>query len=103
MSQGVEQPLENSTTTNSTCGQAITMPLFMTYSTTAAPSPAPPPGNDGGYVYSMGGHNFTDIWTYRRAWSAQGLPFMQVNDDDTSQQNWSGGNDYTAGYIFVPI
>jgi hypothetical protein len=75
----------------------------MNYNTFAPPTPPPPPGSNETDRFSFAGSNFTRIWTYRRAFADVGSPFNDVNEGDISQQNWAGGNDFDAEYVFMSL
>jgi hypothetical protein len=103
VAQGAETPVENSTAYESTCGQAITIPFFMSYNTQAQPTKPPPPGNNESLPYTLGSLTWEKIWTYRRAFTPLNNTNFNATDGDVSQQNIAGGNDYDSGYIFLDL
>eukprot|EP00042_Codosiga_hollandica_P020305 m.65354 g.65354 ORF g.65354 m.65354 type:complete len:534 (+) comp49789_c0_seq1:3-1604(+) len=104
IAQGAETPFENSTGLESQCGQAITIPIFMTLENDGQTSPSPPAGSNESYRFDLeGGYSWDQVWTYRRAYAPPGAQFATANPGDTSQQNIAGGNDYDGGYIYLPL
>ena len=101
VAQGVESPFENSTTLYDRCGQATTIPFYMTYGTTPFPDTAVPPGSDGGVGFSFQNTNFSAIWEYRRSISVA-PPAWVARQGDTTNQNWGGGNDLPNAYLLLP-
>jgi hypothetical protein len=113
--QGVEASEERPEETNATCGQAIVYPLALSWSTQKQPPPnwvslfSPP--NPEHYSLKDGGRTFTwqEVWAYRRIryagssiWrspSVFGVPGPV--EGDISEQNWTFGNDYPYGYLFM--
>lgn len=112
--QGVEAPTETSPPLD-TCGQAVTLPFFLRLVPPGQPVPPPPPApvpptppEAAQPPFSLQGYSWERVWTYRRALlgntsrASGGGIFDAVTDGDVSQQNWGQGNDYAAGYIFLP-
>jgi FAD dependent oxidoreductase len=102
-SQGIETPYENSTTYTSYCGQGFTIPFYVTYSTSLAPSPDPvPAGSPEGLPYGQQGLSWFRDWSYRRV-HAPNATDGQASPGETSVINVGGGNDFDNGYFFYPL
>lgn len=100
--QGIEAPLENSTSLIGSCGQATTIPFYMSYGQQLAPSPDPvPPGDPEGKGWGMQGENWTRAWTYRRSHAVDHDGINTVGQGEISNQNIGGGNDLINGYVFL--
>jgi hypothetical protein len=101
--EGIEAPLESSTAFISTCGQGITIPFYMTYLRSPAPSPDPwPPGGGEGSGFELA-YSYDMDWTYRRVEAAKDSPAYTAGPGETSVINMGGGNDFSYGYIFLPL
>jgi hypothetical protein len=100
--QGVEVPAETSNTTDDICGQAATYPFYVRYNT-APQSPAVDHGvpNPSGLSFNFQNYSWAMIWTYRRSLAAAGSTIYSASPPEVSNQNWGGGNDYDAGYVFL--
>ena len=121
--QGVEASESTPTVTNATCGQAILFPLAISWEKTKQTDPIwlnslmlPHPEH-----YSLGAisssYKWEDVWTYRRIrrnysrsavansamFSGKTLTFGVAlpAEGDISLQNWTQGNDYPYGYIYL--
>ena len=103
--QGIESPLENSTSFISTCGQGMTIPFYATYSHSLAPSPDPwPPGNSNGDPTSQQGMSWDRDWTYRRVdASLKESSSSFGSKGETSVINVGGGNDIGNVYLFYSL
>ena len=102
--QGVEAPMELSSDTITTCGQGITLPLYIQYSKAPAPVPDPVPlGIKGRQNWTMQGKSWAEVWTYRRVHAAKANVSSQteVTEGDLSNQNIGGGNDFIDAYIYL--
>jgi len=97
--QGVEIPTEDALTTNSSCGQCHTFPIYLKYETSPVPDQHIPKPlfND----YSLHNYTWSKIWSYRRSKAISGSD--EAKPGEISNQNWGPppGNDYTFGYIFL--
>jgi hypothetical protein len=102
--QGTEYPNETSTSTLSTCGQAMTYPFYMNFNTypvnSSSDSDIP---NPSGLTFSLQDFTWAKIWTYRRSLGLQTSNFDEAEQTEVSNQNWGGGNDYNWGYIFLDL
>jgi hypothetical protein len=112
--QGIEVPNENSTTYESSCGQAQTLTFYMELLGSAPPTPDPAPsgGNEGMpfpnasvFVNPKRGGSISDwqhTWEWRRSFCA-GLDCSPsaLNVGDITQQNL--GNDLDSAYLFPPL
>eukprot|EP01084_Bolivina_argentea_P175721 304234_1 len=111
VSQGVETPIENSTTCNEECGQALTFTFFVKLLSYIPNNyPIIPPGNGNGEPYTYNNKTWLNAWIYRRAFDSNPSKGKNyINYNDITQQNWGGtysgrlGNDYDNGYILLPI
>eukprot|EP01084_Bolivina_argentea_P295920 509581_1 len=101
--QGVEEPEENSTTTNDQCGAAIVFPFFMKLlSYIPNNPPIVPVGNNEGRGYWLNG--WDKAWIFRRALDSKHNGDTQyANINDISQQNMDGGNDFGTGYLYLSV
>lgn len=122
--QGVELSESAPSVTKATCGQAIIYPIAMEWSANSQPEPSwlksfTPPHPEH-YGLSTFGNNFTweSVWAYRRIrrevpvagnasnqlfpgqTSIYGVALPAVGD--ISVQNWTQGNDYPYGYLYLP-
>jgi hypothetical protein len=103
-SQGIEAPYEDSDTLISHCGQATTLPFYVTYGTTPAPDPDPwPKGDPEGLEYRQQGMSWQRDWTYRRVLAAASASSTSASPGETSVINVGGGNDYDNGYFFYAL
>lgn len=102
VAQGVEAPGEDSREYLSNCGQGTTIPFYVTYSSSLAPSPDPwPAGNAEGTPFNQQGMDWERDWTYRRVFAASGADLNKGAPGETSVIN--SGNDYDTGYLFYPL
>ena len=103
LAQGIEAPLENSTASITSCGQAMTYPFSVMYSAAPAPSPDPvPQGSAEGEPWGSQGLSWARVWTYRRSLSAPTATIDDVVVGDISCMNVGGGNDAINVYQFLP-
>lgn len=103
LAQGIEAPFENSTASQTYCGQAITIPFSVLYSKDPAPSPDPvPAGSAEGAPWGSQGLSWHRVWTYRRSVSPPNTSIDEVRVGDISCQNVGGGNDLDNAYPFLP-
>jgi hypothetical protein len=104
VSQGIEAPLEDSDTLISHCGQASTLPFYVTYGSSAAPEPDPwPKGDPEGLQYQQQNLTWQRDWTYRRVSAAASAHPSVASPGETSVINIEGGNDYANGYLFYAL
>jgi hypothetical protein len=116
--QGVEASEAAPESTNATCGQAIVYPLAISYEKQdmAVPEwvekmPVPYPQHYSINDESGSRFNWLDVWTYRRiAYKASPKPGASQPpvrgvpapaEGDISQQNWTLGNDFPYGYLYL--
>jgi hypothetical protein len=116
--QGVEATEATPESTNPRCGQAIVYPMAVSYEAqdTSIPEwaeamPVPYPEHYGINDASGTKFNWFDVWTYRRISykpslkagpslpSVRGVP--APTEGDISQQNWTLGNDFPYGYLYL--
>jgi hypothetical protein len=101
--QGAEIPYENSTTTQSLCGQAWTMTFYMELlGEPPASEPLVPAGGGEGLPFPTWQPSGEDgwirrTWNYRRSHCAGNTSADAVNVGDISQQNY--GNDLDTAYV----
>lgn len=102
VSQGTESPTESSVQTDSHCGQSTVFPFHMSFRPNYTKSgDIFPPGNDGGYAYSLQGLSWEQVWTYRRVVGQGDADWMHVFPGETSNQNLD--NDFAGGYLFLDL
>ncbi len=113
--QGVEASEALPEKTNAACGQAIVYPMAIAFQPDATPVPQwaaemPVPYASHYHINDESGAKFTwqDVWTYRRiaygvggpkSPSVRGVP--PAAKGDISEQNWTLGNDFPYGYLFL--
>ncbi len=118
VAQGVEYPFENSSATDSSCGQSTVLPFHISYSDSSAIMTSTAPASSDIWMsegpsnsidqseYSLQGLQWEDAWTYRRVRSSvkdcgsisrDGLYCGGAVLGDQSNQNLD--NDYTGGYL----
>jgi hypothetical protein len=100
--QGIESPTEAGTTDAiSYCGQGTTIPFYVSYLHTEAPSPDPwPPGNSNPTPsFSQQGLSWERDWSYRRVDAP--VATTKASPGETSVINVGGGNDLSTAYIFL--
>jgi hypothetical protein len=122
--QGIEEPREDSRSTDDQCGQAATLTFFTRIADATEPpvSPPVPAGSEGdGTPFDIPNDGnqrplptpwqWDDVFTYRRARRGSATPpgsrsaaahGGQVYVGDLSQQNWGGGNDLEGAYLWLP-
>ena len=104
VSQGIEVPNEDSDSCESHCGQATTLPFYVTYSSAAAPVPDPwPQGDPEGLEYHQANLSWQRDWTYRRVSAGAAAHSSSASPGETSVINVEGGNDYANGYFLYAL
>jgi len=104
VSQGIDSPYEDSDSLISRCGQATTIPFYVTYGVSPAPYPDPwPKGDPEGLEYRQQGMSWQRDWTYRRVSADAASNASYASPGETSVINVGGGNDYDNGYFFYAL
>jgi hypothetical protein len=104
VSQGVEAPYEDSDSCISYCGQASTLPFYVTYGFSPAPDPDPwPKGDPEGLEYRQQGLTWQRDWTYRRVSAGATAHSAAASPGEASVINIEGGNDFANGYLFYAL
>lgn len=104
LSQGIESPYEDSDSLISYCGQATTLPFYVTYGYSVAPDPDPwPKGDPEGLEYRQQGMSWQRDWTYRRVSAGSDANSTCASPGETSVINVGGGNDFDNGYFFYSL
>jgi hypothetical protein len=104
VSQGIEAPYEDSDSCISHCGQATTLPFYVTYGHSPAPAPDPwPKGDPEGLEYHQQNLTWQRDWTYRRVSAGAAPHYSSASPGETSVINTEGGNDYANGYLLYPL
>ena len=104
VSQGIEAPYEDSDSLISRCGQATTLPFYVTYGLSAAPDPDPwPKGDPEGLEYRQQGMSWQRDWTYRRVFTEDRAATSHAVEGDVSVINVGGGNDLDNAYLFYDL
>ncbi len=103
--QGIETPEENSTTVDSTCGQAATLTFYAELLDHTPPEPPQPlpVGNGAGapWTKNLTEGEFRHTWSWRRSFCAGNRSLNAVNVGDITQQNL--GNDLDTAYLFPSL
>jgi hypothetical protein len=103
--QGIEVPLENSSTRMSHCGQGNTLPFHLQYHEDVVPPSPVPKGESYNISYAMQGLDVDKEWRYRRSAAPRQRPSGSTppSPGDTSNTNVGHGNDNSLGYLFLPL
>ncbi len=106
--QGYETPSEESDTWVSDCGQSATISFTMGRGAVKNENADArfPTGSAGNIPFSLDNTPFRRVWSYRRVATSATISDDEDSERDIpvgeqSNQNWAGGNDYTAGYVFL--
>ncbi len=101
--QGIAEKFDGDTSGqgNDTCGQSSTFAVSAKLFPNLVTEPANPyPDHWSANYFSLTGHSWDSVWTYRRMTAANN-DWQHASTHDVTLQNWNPGNDNAFAYLLL--